>query len=139
MHRILLTVFFCGMFFICPLASFPQADTQVVKRGSYLVNEVGHCEDCHTPQTAGRPDKTRWLKGSPLGVQPIAHVPGWAATAPDLTATGPLWKNWGEEGLVQFFIKGVGPDGKPAAPPMPAYTLRDQDARAIVQYLKSLP
>jgi mono/diheme cytochrome c family protein len=138
MLRILLSVFLCGVFFACPLASFPQTDIEAVKRGRYLVNEVGHCEDCHTPRTAGLPDKTRWLKGSPLGVRPIAPVPGWATTAPDLTATGPLWKSWGQESLVQFFIKGAGPDGKPAAPPMPAYTLREQDARAIVQFLKSL-
>jgi mono/diheme cytochrome c family protein len=139
MHRILVTVFLCGVFFVCPLAGFSQADTEAVKRGRYLVNEVGKCADCHTPHVAGRPDKTRWLKGSPLGVKPIAPVPGWADAAPDLTATGPLWKSWGEEGLVQFFIKGAAPGGKPAGPPMPAYTLRDQDARAIVQYLKSLP
>jgi mono/diheme cytochrome c family protein len=139
MRRLLLSVFLCGLFFICPLAGFPQSDTHAVTRGRYLVNEMGKCGDCHTPRTAGLPDKTRWLKGSPLGFKPIGAIPGWADAAPDLTATGPLWRSWGEKRLIQFFTQGIAPDGKPAGPPMPQYTLTDQDARAIVAYLKSLP
>jgi mono/diheme cytochrome c family protein len=139
MRRTLLTVFLCVLCFVSPLASFAQVNTDAVKRGRYLANEMGKCGDCHTPRTAGLPDKTRWLKGSPLGFKPISPIPGWAAVAPDLTATGPLWKSWGEKRLVQFFVKGVAPDGKSAGPPMPQYTLTDQDARAIVEYLKSLP
>jgi mono/diheme cytochrome c family protein len=138
MRRILVSAF-CGLFFACPLSSFSQAKTDAVQRGRYLVNEMGKCGDCHTPRVAGIPDKTRWLKGSPLGFAPLAPIPGWAKVAPDLTASGVLWKSWGEKGLVQFFMKGVGTDGKPAGPPMPEYTLTSQDARAIVEYLKSLP
>jgi mono/diheme cytochrome c family protein len=129
----------CGLFFVFPLSSFSQAKTDAVTRGRYLVNEMGKCGDCHTPRVAGVPDKTRWLKGSPLSFAPLGPIPGWAKVAPDLTTSGPLWKAWDEQGLVQFFIKGVGPDGKPAGPPMPQYTVTKQDARAIVDYLKSLP
>jgi mono/diheme cytochrome c family protein len=139
MRHILLSVYLCGLFFVCPLATFSQSATSAVQRGRYLVNEMGKCGDCHTPHVAGVPDKTRWLKGSPLGFAPLGPIPGWAKAAPDLTASGDLMKTWGENGLVQFFIKGVGPDGKPAGPPMPAYTLTSQDAHAIVEYLKSLP
>jgi mono/diheme cytochrome c family protein len=99
---------------------------------------MGKCGDCHTPRTAGLPDKTRWLKGAPLGFKPLGPIPGWAAVAPDLTSTSPLWKSWAEKGLLQFLIKGLAPNGKPAGPPMPQYTVTDQDARAIVEYLKSL-
>jgi mono/diheme cytochrome c family protein len=139
MHRPLVIISLCGVFFISPLASSAQADTEAVKRGRYLVNEMGKCGDCHTPRTRGLPDKTKWLKGAPLGFKPLGPIPGWAAVAPDLTSTGPLWKDWGESGLVQFLLKGVAPNGKPAGPPMPQYTLTGQDARAIVEYLKSLP
>jgi mono/diheme cytochrome c family protein len=139
MLRILLSVSLCGLFFVCPLASFSQVDTDAVKRGRYLVNEMGKCGDCHTPRTAGLPSQTRWLKGAPIGFRPLGPVPGWAAAAPDLTATSTLWKSWGEKGLIQFFIKGAAPNGKAAAPPMPQYTLTSQDARAIVEYLKTLP
>ena len=34
--------------------------------------------------------------------------------------------------------KGIGPDGKSPAPPMPAYRLRREDAEAVVAYLKTL-
>jgi hypothetical protein len=88
---------------------------------------------------AAFPTRQSGSKGAPLGFKPLGPIPGWAAVAPDLTSTGPLWKDWGENGLVQFFIKGVAPNGKPAGHPMPQYTLTGQDARAIVEYLKSLP
>ena len=139
MRRIMLTLFLCGAFFICPLRSQAQASSAAVKRGRYLVDQVGKCGDCHTPHVTGVPDKSRWLKGSLLGVQPMNPVPGWAPTAPDLTRTSSLWKSWGDQALVRFFTTGLAPDGKPPAPPMPPYTLTNQDARAIVAYLKSLP
>src|ERR1700761_3823763 len=123
----------------CPVVCRAQTSSSTVERGRYLVDQMGKCGDCHTPRGAhGMPDKERWLKGSPLGFKPIAPVPGFATVAPDLTATSPLWKSWGQDGWVQFFITGKAPDGKPAAPPMPQYTLTTQDARAIVAYLKSL-
>jgi mono/diheme cytochrome c family protein len=117
-----------------------QNDAHAVERGSYLVNQMGKCGDCHTPRAEhGLPDKQRWLKGSPLGFKPLGPVPGFATAAPDITGTSDLWKSWGEKGMVQFFLTGKTPDGKLAAPPMPAYTLKSEDAHAIVAYLKSLP
>jgi mono/diheme cytochrome c family protein len=138
MRRVMLSLFFCGAFFIFPLHSQAQADSAAVKRGRYLVEQVSKCGDCHTPSVAGVPDKTRWLKGSVLDFQPMHPVPGWAAAAPDITSTSALWKSWGDQALVRFFVTGLAPDGKPPAPPMPPYTITNQDARAIVAYLKSL-
>jgi mono/diheme cytochrome c family protein len=126
-------------FLACACHGFSQTQAVKVERGRYLVNQVGKCGDCHTPRVAGAPDKTKWLKGSVLGVKPLGPVPGWASAAPDLTGTGPLWSAWGEKGLVQFFISGHGPQGQVAGPPMPTYTLTEQDAESIVAYLKSLP
>jgi len=139
MRRVLLSLFLCGALFTCPLHSQAHANAAAVQRGRYLVEQVSKCGDCHTPHVAGAPDKSRWLKGSVLGFQPLHPVPGWASAAPDLTRTSALWKSWGDHGLVRFFTTGLAPNGKPAAPPMPAYTLTNQDARAIVAYLKSQP
>jgi mono/diheme cytochrome c family protein len=119
--------------------SFGQASASPVERGRYLVNEVGKCADCHTARVRGVPDKSNWLKGSVLEVKPLNPVPGWATSAPDLTSSSPLWRTWGESAMVQFFTTGHTPGGKPAAPPMPSYTLTEEDSRAIVAYLKSLP
>jgi mono/diheme cytochrome c family protein len=128
-----------ALFLALQPAAFSQ-NNAAVKRGSYIVRQVGKCGDCHTPHLpTGAPDTARWLKGSQLGFQPIHPIPGWAAVAPDLTATSALWKSWGEKGMVRFFTTGLTPDGKMLGPPMPSYTLTDEDARAIVAYLKSLP
>jgi mono/diheme cytochrome c family protein len=124
--------------FVSSIASFGQSNPSPVVRGRYLVNEIGKCGDCHTPRVRGIPNSSQWLKGSVLDVQPIHPVPGWMNSAPDLTTTRPMWKSWGEDGVVQFFVTGKTPDGKRAAPPMPSYTLSEQDAHAIVAYLKSL-
>lgn len=139
MRRVLLSLFLCGAFFTCSLLSQAHANTGAVQRGRYLVEQVSKCGDCHTPHVAGVPDKTRWLKGSVLGFQPLHPVPGWAAAAPDLTHTSPLWKSWGDSALVRFFVTGRAADGKPPVPPMPSYTLTPKDARDLVAYLKSLP
>jgi mono/diheme cytochrome c family protein len=110
-----------------------------VERGRYLVEEVAKCYDCHTPRTEnGEMDRTRWLKGAVLHFQPIQPIPGWHKTAPDLTPAGRLFQKWGEENLFKYLTTGLNPAGKPAGPPMPTYKLAPEDARAIIEYLKSL-
>jgi mono/diheme cytochrome c family protein len=136
LQRIIFTVLFGTAVSVLPMTA---ADAGSVARGRYLVVEVGKCGDCHTPHLpTGAPDMSKWLKGSPLGVKPVATVPGWADAAPDLTADSFLWKSWTPQAAEKFFTTGKTPDGKVAAPPMPAYTLTATDARAIVAYLKSL-
>ncbi len=125
------SVVLCGVFFAAPLAGFTQTDSATVIRGRYLVNQVGKCGDCHTAPSGGGTRQNKMAQGRCTGVQPLSPVPGWAAATPDLTATSPLWKAWGEKAMVNFFVTGFGPDRKPAAPPMPPYTLTSQDARAI--------
>jgi len=115
------------------------AQNNQVDYGKYLAEEVGKCQDCHTPRLeTGQLDKTKWMKGCTLDFQPIADVKGWHKTAPDLTPAGKLWARWGEDGLVKFLTTGLNPKGNAADPPMPAYKLRPSDAEAIVAYLKSL-
>jgi mono/diheme cytochrome c family protein len=115
------------------------ADAGQIAQGKYLVEEVGKCQECHTPRAEnGELDKTKWLKGATLDFQPIQDVKGWHKTSPDLTSTGKLWARWNDEGLTKFLETGLNPRGNPADPPMPAYKLKPADAAAIVAYLKSL-
>ena len=110
-----------------------------VARGKYLVEEVAKCQDCHTPKNAkGEPDAAKWMKGGPLGFQPAQPVPGWHAGAPDLTSTSRIWARWGDSGFVKFLTTGLNPRGHAADPPMPAYKLTEEDAGAVMAYLKSL-
>lgn len=110
-----------------------------IERGRYLVEEVGKCQVCHTPNNEkGELDRTKWLKGAVLNFTPITPVAKWHKSSPDLTSGGRLFERWKEAGLVNFLVTGKNPNGGPADPPMPTYKLSKDDAEAVVAYLKSL-
>jgi mono/diheme cytochrome c family protein len=130
----------CAMAAVCATATFVfSADSDSAVRGKYLVEEVGKCQDCHTPRLeSGQLDKSKWLKGATLDFAPTHELKGWHKTSPDLTGAGRLFTRWKEEGLVKFLETGLGPTGNKADPPMPFYNLKHEDAQAIVDYLKTL-
>lgn len=115
------------------------AETEV-QRGKYLTS-ILPCTDCHTPGTfLGKPDMSRYLAGSEVGFE----VPGLGVfygpniTPDDETGLG----KWTKEQIAAAITKGVRPDGRILAPPMPVESfkhLTDADALAIAAYLKSLP
>jgi mono/diheme cytochrome c family protein len=108
-------------------------------RGRYLAEEVGKCQECHSPRLEnGELDKERWMKGAVLDFSPLNPTPNWHKTSPDITGAGSLWKRWGDEAMLKFMMTGLTPKDKKADPPMPAYTLARPDAEAVVAYLKSL-
>jgi mono/diheme cytochrome c family protein len=125
---------------IAATAYCAAAADQKVERGRYLVEEVGKCQVCHTPNNEkGELDKTKWMKGAVLNFAPITPVEGWHKTSPDLTSQSRLFERWKEEGLVKFMATGLNPKGGKADAPMPTYKLTQEDAEAVVAYLKSLP
>ncbi|MBM3725437.1 MAG: cytochrome c [Acidobacteria bacterium] len=118
-----------------------QDKAALIERGKYLAEQVGKCQECHTPRKETRElDTSQWMKGATLDFQPIgAEPPGWHKKSPDLTPTSRLWTRWGDDGMKKYLTTGLTPtSNKPAGPPMPAYTLRPEDADAIIAYLKSL-
>jgi len=122
-----------------PIFAADQTDA-TVERGKYLVESVGACQTCHTAKLeTGELDKSKWLKGATLDIQPLTSIAKWHKTAPDLTSTSDLFKRWKAEGLVKFLETGKNPRGNPADPPMPTYHMAHSDAVAVVEYLKSLP
>jgi mono/diheme cytochrome c family protein len=121
-----------------PLTAFGQ-DAKL-ERGKYLVEEVAKCQECHTPKTAtGEFDKSQWMKGATLIGVPPAPVARWHQKSPDISSTSTLWTRWGVDGFSKFLQTAKTPTGSTAGPPMPAYTLKAEDADAITTYLKSLP
>ncbi len=109
-----------------------------VERGRYLVEEIGKCQECHTPRLDnGQYDRTKWLKGAMIDFKPAHPMPKWEEMAPDITSSGKV-KEWGEKGLSGFLQTGAGPEGDKADPPMPFYTMKPEDAEAIAAYLGSL-
>ena len=128
-------VFASTFLFIYP--AFAQSGK--MERGKYPVEEVARCQECHTPKLPdGQFDKSKWLKGAALNVQPIEAIADWHKTSPDLTASSRLWQRWGDAGFVKFLTTSLAPNGRPAGAPMPMYKVTQEDAEAIVEYLKSL-
>jgi mono/diheme cytochrome c family protein len=116
-----------------PVSKAPAAAQ--VARGRYLVERTGMCADCHTPMNQkGEPIKERHLGGAPLMFKPTVPVPGWAEVAPPIAGL----PGFTDEQAVRFLTTGIGSNGKPAGPPMPAFRFNKQDATAIVAYLRSL-
>jgi len=112
----------------------------LIERGEYLAS-IMDCTGCHTPGAlAGAPDFERYLGGSNIGFQ----IPGLGVFyPPNLTPdieTG-LGK-WSAEEIMLAVRGGLRPDERELVPimPWPSYAvLTDEDARALVAYLKSLP
>ncbi|RPI24708.1 MAG: cytochrome c [Acidobacteria bacterium] len=106
-----------------------------LRRGQYLVERVGMCVDCHSPRDQkGGFIRERWLGGAPVDFKPIHPMP-WAETAPPLAGL----PGWETNEAIRLLETGVAPDGSPLRPPMPPYKMTNEDARAVVAYLKSLP
>jgi len=139
MGRALVVLFAAGCAVAAaPLTAFGQ-DAKL-ERGKYLVEEVAKCQECHTPKTeAGEFNKSQWMKGATLIGVPSAPVARWHQKSPDISSTSTLWTRWGADGFSKFLQTAKTPTGGSAGPPMPAYTLKAEDADAITAYLKSLP
>ena len=121
------------------LPAAAQDKNDLIERGRYLAEDVGRCQDCHTPQLeSGGLDRSKWMKGAVLTFQPIQPVKNWHKTSPDLTSTSRLWQKWGEQAMLKYLQTGLNPKGTPADPPMPAYKFNQADAEAVLEYMKSL-
>jgi len=116
------------------------ADDAQVQRGKYLVSVTG-CSDCHTPGgMLGQPDMARYLGGSDVGFA----IPGVGIyVGPNLTSdkdTG--LGGWSDDQVITALRTGKRPDGRMLSEvmPFPGFAhLTDDDAHAIVAFLKSLP
>ena len=127
--RFLLTFWKWLFFTPGPFAPVPGA-SEVVNRGAYLVQALGHCGECHTPRNVlGAVKRDRYLAGT--------------AEASNLTPTG--LKKWGDDDLKGFLTTGTTPDGDVPAEDMgevirnTTSQLTPQDLAALVSYLRSLP
>lgn len=111
------------------------AKARQLEHGKYLVEDVAGCTDCHSPHNQkGELVPGEELQGAELDFQPIHPVPGWAGTAPPIAGLSIL----STADAMKLLTKGLAPDGKPPAPPMPQYHMTRADAAAVIAYLKSL-
>jgi len=121
-----------------------EDDPLLVERGRYLVNDVSQCSFCHTPRRAdGMPDATRFLSGVDCfaDIDPMTDGVGCVHTR-NLTDHETGLKNVTADEIRAAFQEGIGTDGRNMHPIMPYWVfanLLDEDARAIVAYLRTVP
>lgn len=107
-----------------------------LQRGQYLVEHVAMCVQCHTPRNAqGELDRMRLLQGAPIPVPAPFPMSQWAFEAPKIAGL-PGWMAGDAERLLQT---GRSASGYVPRPPMPPFRMTQEDAAAVVAYLKSLP
>jgi mono/diheme cytochrome c family protein len=107
----------------------------LIDRGKYLVEDVGKCGDCHSPHNEkGEEIKEQWLQGATLAFKPTVPMPVWADKSSSIAGL----PGWEKDAAIKFMRTGIASNGLPARPPMPQYRFNQQDAEAIVAYLKSL-
>src|SRR5438552_4717562 len=92
---------------VLALASLVSAKSEKIERGKYLAEEIGKCQDCHTPRLpSGEFDTSRWMRGSTLNIQPITEIPKWHKEAPSITPSGKIWERFKKEGMINYLITG---------------------------------
>jgi len=106
-------------------------------RGSYLVNSVMGCTDCHTPidPQTGAPIIEKYLAGGQPYEGPWGIVYGGNITPDNETGIG----TWAEEDIKRALVSGIGKTGRRLIL-MPWYVysaLTAEDADAVAFYLKN--
>src|SRR5262249_52890069 len=108
-----------------------------VERGSYLVNSIGACGNCHTPRQQGVPDLTKKFSGGfQTFDEPWFTVKSANITAGKDTGIG----GWSDADLRKALIDGVRPNGVQLATvmPYPFYrAMMPRDVDAMIAYLRT--
>ncbi|MEO3429619.1 c-type cytochrome [Pelagibius sp. CAU 1746] len=125
-----------GLAAIVISAAEARAET-LLERGTYLMQSIVACGNCHTPQGPEGPLAGMELAGG-LRIDDDAFTAYGANLTPDVeTGLG----GWTDEQIIAAIREGRRPDGSIIGPPMPISlyrSLSDRDVRAIVAYLRSL-
>ena len=130
--------------------TFRPADRELVGHGSYLVNAVGACNDCHTAQPyldGGDP-----FQGQPEKINPATYLGGGVAFGPftsrnltpnaDGLPAGISWADFKFTMTTGFDLSHAHPQISPylQVMPWPVYrNMKTSELRAIYAYLKAIP
>jgi len=111
-------------------------DPKLVERGAYLA-KAGGCLVCHTGMGPQGPDLANAGAG---GLSSVEKFGTW--TSPNITPDkGTGIGNWTDDQIIAAFREGVRPDGTKLYPIMPYMNfnvMTDDDAKALVAFLRSL-
>src|SRR5580658_10065941 len=112
------------------------ADTPL-ERGSYLVNTIMTCGNCHSPK--GPPDV---VAGKDFSGGLRFDEPPFDVTAPNITQDKETGiGSWSDDDIKKLLRTGIRPTGTPIAAVMPTGfygIITDSDMDAIVAYLRTI-
>ena len=118
--------------------AFAQEET-LLERGTYLVQGIVACGNCHTPKNAdGSPVAGMELAGNFTIQEPVFRAYAANITPDSETGIG----TWSDDEIIHAIRDGIRPDGSIIGPPMPSLFYRDisdRDVKAIVAYLRTVP
>ena len=113
MSRVLLVICWMGIG-----SATMGADDALLERGTYLVEGISACGNCHTPRDKATGEN---LEGMAYAGSFVITEPGFDAFAPNITmdvATG--IGSWSDEEIIVAIRDGLRPDGTLIGPPMPS-------------------
>src|ERR1700674_5822551 len=119
------------------MTSGASAESAAVKRGSYLVNTIMTCGNCHTPKGPTGDIKEKAFSGFLEFDEPPFKVTASNITQDKETGIG----KWTSAQIKNSLRTGIRPSGVPLAEIMPTgfyQILTTRDADAIAAYLKTL-
>jgi mono/diheme cytochrome c family protein len=109
----------------------------LVERGSYLVNTVMTCQNCHTPKGPAGDVADKAFSGGLTWDEPSFTVTASNITQDRVTGIG----KWSPADLRKFMTTGRRPNGVDVAPLMPTgfyKILSNRDLDAIAAYLRTI-
>ncbi len=150
MRKLLVVLIFatvaCTGKYIRPVASGTvKATPDLLKRGQYLVDQVTACGVCHSTREGGdivhESERTDgYLAGGNLLIDKALGVKLWV---PNITSDAKSGLGtWNDDEIMRAIRDGVHKDGHFLVPLMPYTAFRvmsDEDVRAMVAYLRSVP
>jgi mono/diheme cytochrome c family protein len=114
-----------------------HAQSDLVKRGDYLVNTIMTCGNCHSPKGPTGDIAGKEFSGGLSWDEPPFKVTASNITQDKETGIG----KWSDADIKKLLREGVRPDGVPIATVMPTgfyEIITDRDVDAIVAYLRTL-
>ncbi len=118
--------------------AFTASAETPLERGTYLMNSIVACGNCHTPLGPDGPIMDQELAGRLL--EDIEPFTAYASNITPDKETG--IGNWTDAEIITAIREGKRPDGSIIGPPMPIGLYRDMsdtDVEAIVAYLRQIP
>jgi len=119
---------------------------EAIAKGKYLSNHVFGCTACHSPVHVDQPGEPQieGKVGSGRDFPDDPTFPDWHISAPNLTPDRETGLGaWTDGEILRAMREGVSRDGRPLFPMMPYQTyakgMSDEDALAVIAYLRSLP